>query len=133
MQHKSFLLLFALWSLISSSVLTMILGVEGVAGTRYRVSENSHSDFEASRISPMRVDKRIELLSAVQILTSLIETGIQEQSYQYKEDMLDFFEPFNRHKAVSLCEDFVQSGFVQNMFLGVMIHLSDPPALQIDR
>ena len=67
MLRKNFLLALMLWSLFFPSAFSTILEVEKVRGVPYQTSENLEADFE--RCS-MRVDKRIELLTAVQLFTS---------------------------------------------------------------
>jgi len=112
-----------LWGLLSSSIFSTMLAVGKTRGISDHISENVEVDLRnSSYIYPIVVDKRIELLTAVQLFTSWhliiaeshiswMQTGIQKGNYTYKEDMLDFFEPHSGHKAVTLCENLIQSGF----------------------
>ncbi len=80
----------------------------------------------------MGVDKRIELLSAVQLFTSWIETGIWRENYQYKQDMLNYFQPYSNHEAVTICNELItQYGFSYDAPVELMFHLSNPPELEI--
>jgi len=130
MLHRNLLLALMLWGLLSSSIFPTILAVGETREVQDQISENVEVDLKhSSYIHPIVVDKRIELLTAVQLFTSWTETGMQNKSYQYNEDMLDFFEPQSNHKAVTLCENLIQSGFAYNA--PVMMHLSDPPELRV--
>jgi len=130
MLHRNSLLALMLWGLLSSSIFPTILAFEKTREIPDQIPENVEIDLKhSSYIHPIVVDKRIELLTAVQLFTSWRETGIQKGNYAYKEDMLDFFEPHFDHKAVTLCENLIQSGFAYNV--PVMMHLSDPPELRV--
>jgi len=114
-----------LCSLLSTSVFFPVFQVESTREVRYQIMESVEDDFEKYS---MRVDKRIELLTAVQLFTSWRETGLWALSYPYKEDMLEFFRPYSSHKAVALCETPINS-YIDPV--GFMMHLSDPPELEI--
>jgi len=101
---------------------------ESTREVRYQIIESIEADFEKHSI---KVDKRIELLTAVQLFTNWTETGIRKESYEYKEDMSDFFEPHSGHKAVALCDKLISSGFSYDAPVGFMMHLSDPPELNV--
>lgn len=79
----------------------------------------------------VKVDKRIELLSAVQLFTSWRKIGIWEKNYKYLEDMENFFKPYSEYKAIKLCEKLIQTGFNFDAPVGFMMHLSEPPELSI--
>jgi len=102
--------------------------VESTREVRYQTMESVEADLEKYS---MRVDKRIELLTAVQLFTSWRERGLWPLSYPYKEDMLEFFETFSNHEAVTLCEMLISSGFSYDAPVGFMMCLSDPPDLDV--
>ena len=79
----------------------------------------------------INVDKRMELLSAVQILTSWRDTGIWRENYTYKQDMLDYFTPYSNLTAVVMCEELIEQDFSFDAPVNLMLHLSDPPELDI--
>ena len=45
--------------------------------------------------------------------------------------MLDFFNSFSSHKAVTLCEKLIRSGFSYDAPVSFMLYLSDPPELNV--
>lgn len=126
MGRSTILSVLMLCTLLSTSVFFPVFQVESTSEVRYQIMESVEDGFEKYS---MRVDKRIELLTAVQLFTSWRKTGLWALSYPYKEDMLEFFKPYSSHKAVALCENLIQSGFAYNA--PVMMHLSDPPELEI--
>jgi len=77
------------------------------------------------------VDKRIELLSAVQIFTSWREKGIWRYDYPYKQDMKNYFQQYSNHEAVIICEELISHGFSYDAPVGLMFYLSSPPELEI--
>jgi len=79
----------------------------------------------------IRVDKRIELLTAVQLFTSWRNIGIWKEDYPYKKAMIDFFNPYSEHKAVKLCEELIKRGFTFDAPVGFMMHFSEPPELEV--
>lgn len=79
----------------------------------------------------IRVDPRIELLTAVQLFTSWRKIGIWRKGYAYMEDMVKFFKKYQNHQAVRLCEKLLRIGFNCDAPVGLMLHLSNPPKLKI--
>ena len=102
--------------------------VEKTTEVSYQISESMRTNFEKYSVG---IDKRIELLAAVQLFTNWTETGIWKQTYPYKEDMLRYFQPYSDHKAVTLCEELITSGFSYDAPVAFMVHLSDPPELNV--
>ena len=45
--------------------------------------------------------------------------------------MLDYFGSFSSHRAVTLCENLTQAYFNYDAPVGFMMHLSDPPKLEV--
>ena len=117
-----------LCSLLSASVFFPMFQVESTREVRYQIMESVEADLEKYS---MRVDKRIELLTAVQLFTSWRKTGLWGLSYPYKEDMLEFFETCSNHEAVTLCEKLISSGFSYGAPVSFMMCLSDPPELDV--
>ena len=111
-----------------SSTFPAMLGVEKAKGILWPASEDMGA---GSRPCFIKVDKRIELLAAVQLFTSWRETGIIAGDLPYKQDMLDYFGSFSSHRAVTLCEDLTQAYFNYDAPVGFMMHLSDPPQLEV--
>ncbi len=116
-------------------LLTMLLSVnlsvphapQAIGRAHYMTSPDNASDSKWS----MKVDKRLELLTAVQLFTDWANTGIWEQNYAYKEDMTDFFKPYSGHQAMTTFGTLLESGFSYDAPVGFMMHLSDPPELMI--
>lgn len=77
------------------------------------------------------VDKRIELLSAVQSFTSWREHGIWPEDYLYKQDVLNYFQPYSNHEAVTICEELISHDFTHDAPVMLMFCLSSPPELEI--
>ena len=74
----------------------------------------------------LRVDERIELLYSVLIFTSWRKVGVWRGECFYKDDMLNFFKPYNDHSSVRFCEELIRSGFAFDAMHGFMMHLSVP-------
>jgi len=79
----------------------------------------------------IKVDKRLELLTAVQLFTDWANIGIWKQNYTYKKDIMDFFRPYSGHQAMAIFSTLLESGFSYDAPVGFMMHLSDPPELMI--
>ena len=125
---RAFLTVLILFSLVSMLPFEKSLKVGQVAGAQCQITQTSQG--VSDRIS-LGVDKRIELLTAVQLFTNWTKTGIWKQSYPYKEDMLEHFGNFSDHRAVAICENLIASGFSYDAPVGFMMHLSDPPELNV--
>ncbi len=78
----------------------------------------------------VRVDPRIELLSAVQLLSGYDK--LTNYDTTYKEEMKDYFSEYQDHPAVKMFSQMKQEGFNYHVPPGVMIHLSEPPELIIE-
>lgn len=79
----------------------------------------------------LRVEKRIELLYSILIFTSWRNLGICSDAHCYKDHMLNYFKPYSNHKAVRSCEKLIKSGFAFDATHGLMMHLSEPPELEV--
>lgn len=79
------------------------------------------------------VDPRIELLAAAQLLSDYEERFnlITNFDFPYKEAMKAHFAPFADHEVVSLFEEMSRTGFSFDAPPYVMLHLSEPPELQL--
>jgi len=91
----------------------------------------TESELPSDRCS-IKVDKRIELLTAVQLFTIWSGIGIWRDSYHYKEDMVRFFQPYSKHDATTICEKLIKSDFCFDAPVGLMMHLSEPPELEVE-
>lgn len=74
------------------------------------------------------VDPRIELLSSVQLVSKYKLLG--RLTFQYKNDMDNYFKSFKDHDAVKHCTWMASHGFTYDAPPTVMLHLSDPPFLK---
>ena len=128
MQHRDLLLALLFFVPSSSPKFPVMLGAEEAEGILCVTSEDMNAE---SGTCFIKVDRRIELLTAVQLFTSWRETGIFTENYAYKRDMLDFFDSCKDHKAVDLCEGLITYGFSYDAPVGFMTHLSDPPELEV--
>lgn len=79
------------------------------------------------------VDPRIELLAAVQVLSSYDERyGLLTRfDFEYKEAMKKHFEPLSDHPIVALFDTMSTEGFSFDAPPAVVLHLSQPPELQV--
>jgi len=94
------------------------------------VKAEQTSNAVSERIS-VTVDKRMELLTAVQLFTNWRDVGLVTTSPEYKRDMWSFFLPYVNHTAVTLCEKLRQAGFSYDAPVTLILHLSEPPELNI--
>jgi len=76
------------------------------------------------------IDPRIELLSAVQLLSDYF--GITEYDFSYKKDVLRYFSDYKSHEAVKIFKEMSDGGFNYDAPPHAMLHLSDPPLLEIE-
>jgi len=86
----------------------------------------------ASSSISVYVDPRIELLAAVHLLSGYGEkTGlITSYSFEYKQDMEKYFQPYREHRAVMLFSEMGKRGFSFGVMPEAMLYLSDPPQLR---
>ena len=128
MQHKGLVIALLFSILFFSSTRSAMTRVKNAKGTQRQIPEDMIAE---SRPCYIRIDKRLELLSAVQLFTSWRDIGILVGDLPYKQDMLDYFGPFSGHRAVTLCEELIQFSFTYDAPVGFMMHLSDPPKLEV--
>ncbi|MHB1463375.1 MAG: DUF4932 domain-containing protein [Armatimonadota bacterium] len=74
------------------------------------------------------VDPRIELLSAVQLLSDY--PHLTRYSFQYKQDMAAYFAPYKNHRAVVMFRRMSSTFFSYDAPPALMLYVSDPPGLQ---
>lgn len=118
---------FMLLTMLLSVNLSVLQASQAVGRAHYLTSPDNASDSKWS----IKVDKRLELLTAVQLFTDWANTGIWKQNYTYKNDMMDFFKPYSGHQAMTIFSTLLESGFSYDAPVGFMMHLSDPPELMI--
>ncbi len=82
-----------------------------------------------SKIVNVSVDPRIELLSAVQLLSNYFI--LTQLDFQYKKEMLDYFSPFKSHPAVTKFIEMSSIDFNYDAPPTAMLFLSNPPELKI--
>ena len=77
------------------------------------------------------VDPRIELLSALLLLSRWREHGVCREDYRYKREAASYFEPYSGHRAVGVLERALMYGLAGDAIVGLMMHLSEPPGLAL--
>ena len=82
-----------------------------------------------SKIVNVSVDPRIELLSAVQLLSDY--PLLTRSDFQYKREMLNYFSPYKSHPAVTKFKEMSEEGFAYDAPPTAMLYLSDPPELKV--
>jgi len=104
----------------SSSLITLflLLGLGGVAGA-------------APKPVKVTVDARIELMSAVQLLSGYQEKFglITRLDFPYKQKMANYFGKYKDHRAVKLFDEMSKNDFSFDAPPALMVCLSDPPGL----
>jgi hypothetical protein len=90
---------------------------------------------ESPREINITVDPRIELLAAVQILGGYGEmTGlITRYDFEYKQEIIEYFDPYKRHPAVAHFKQLASAGFAFDAPAAAMLYLSNPPELEVIR
>ena len=81
------------------------------------------------------VDPRMELLAVVQFLSGYEESHhlISRFDFPYKRAVAEYFSPYRDHRAVALFRDMSAKGFSYDAPPAVMLYLSDPPELRVER
>ena len=79
----------------------------------------------------VRIDPRIELLTVVQVLSNY--DVLTNKKFDYQNEMEDYFSDYRNHKAVKLFKRMRRGGFSYDAPPAVMLYLSDPPQLEIER
>jgi hypothetical protein len=79
--------------------------------------------------SPVRVvvDPRIELMSVVQLLSGYFL--ITHHDFQYRQEAVAYFAPYEEHAAVRLFGEMSQRGFAGSVVPEAMVVLTAPPVL----
>ncbi|MCS7365197.1 MAG: DUF4932 domain-containing protein [archaeon GB-1867-035] len=77
------------------------------------------------------LDPRIELLSALLLLSYWKEHGICREDYCYKKDAISYFKPYGDHQAVKVLEKALKYGLAGDAIVGLMMHLTKPPHLTL--
>ncbi len=77
----------------------------------------------------IRVDPRIELLTAVQLLGG--SQRVNGLSQPYRSNLLAYLEPFRDHRAVQLLSQMEARGFSFDAPPALMLHLTEPPELGV--
>lgn len=80
------------------------------------------------------VDPRIELMSAVQLLSGYQDKYpglITRFDFPYKQKMADYFGKYKDHRAVRLFDEMSKKGFNYDTPPSLMLCLSDIPALEL--
>ncbi len=96
----------------------------------FSASANERSE----RAINVSIDPRMELLSVIQYLggyDDLYEGLITRLEFPYKDAVKNYFGEFGEHLAVTLFAEMSKSGFVFDAPLHVMLHLTEPPALDV--
>jgi len=95
-------------------------------------ASNPASASAQQRTLEFSVDPRIELLAAVQLLSSYEERYnlITDVDTPYKRAMAEYFGPYAKHAAVQLFDELSADGFAFDAPPSIMLHLSEPPSLR---
>jgi hypothetical protein len=75
------------------------------------------------------VDPRIELLAVVQCLAGYDQLGNADLAY--RREVLERFEPWRSHPAVTLFARMAREGFTRDAPPAMMLRLAEPPALEL--
>ena len=84
---------------------------------------------ESIRFS-VTIDRRIELLSVVGVLAD--HQGLTNYDIRYKQEILDHFSNHRGHHAVTFLRGIMARALASDAYAIVMIHLSQPPALNFE-
>ncbi len=81
------------------------------------------------------VDPRMELLAVVQLLSGYEKSHhlITRFDFPYKRAVAEYFSPYKDHRAVTLFATMSAKGFSYDAPPAVMLYLSDPPELRVER
>lgn len=90
---------------------------------------NAKVTLKEAKIVNVSVDPRIELLSAVQLLSNY--SLLTQLNFQYKKEMLDYFSSFKSHPAVTKFIEMSNMDFNYDAPPTAMLFLSNPPELKI--
>ena len=79
------------------------------------------------------VDPRLELLSVVEFISNYDQNSgmLTRFDFKYKRDLHRYFSKFRDHKAVKIFDRMSTEDFNGNAPSDAIIHLSDPPQLEI--
>lgn len=79
----------------------------------------------------VRVDPRIELLAAVQVLADYQSKGLLTRfDFPYQQRFVAHFEPHREHRAVEMFRRMSSQGFAYDAPVSAVLHLSNPPELK---
>ena len=87
------------------------------------------SDGKERRFS-VTIDPRIELLSVVGVLAD--HQGMTNYDIRYKQEILNHFSDHRHHHAVTFLRGVMARALASDAYAIVMIHLSQPPALNFE-
>ena len=79
------------------------------------------------------IDPRMELLSTVQLLSSNYPMGGGGRVIPYRREIINCFEHFSTHEAVTMTDSLLKYGFVYDAPVIFMMNLSQPPDLEPQR
>ena len=88
-----------------------------------------NSEGEERRFS-VTIDPRIELLSVVGVLAD--HKGLTNYDIRYKQEILNHFSEHRDHHAVTFLRGVMAWGLASDAYAFVVIHLSQPPALNFE-
>ena len=88
-----------------------------------------NSEGEERRFS-VTIDPRIELLSVVGVLAD--HQDLTNYDIRYKQEILNHFSEHRDHHAVTFLRGVMARGLASDAYAFVVIHLSQPPALNFE-
>lgn len=116
-------------------LLVLVVLMTSCAGKDQKVSESELSSMEV--LEPViqsvdslniMIDPRIELLSAVQLISGY--EHLTQLQFPYTKRMGEYFKAYEGHAAVKKFQDLSKRGFSYDAPPAVMLYLSNPIALQ---
>lgn len=97
------------------------------------IQEGNHSKPIEERLN-LSMDPRIELFGTIKILSDFkaSSNNCALLNTVYKMNVVRYFEPFKDDQAVIFYEEFSNSSLKDSLLLNLMLHLSNPPNLEIE-
>ncbi|HEU4456047.1 MAG TPA: DUF4932 domain-containing protein [Longimicrobium sp.] len=118
---------------IATLLVTALLALSHSAGAQASGAPPAGAPTTGARAAPpgpavrVEVDPRIELMSAVQVLTRY--PLVTYQDFPYKRDVQAYFTPYAGHEAVRLFREMSRGDFAFSTVPEVFASLADPPGL----
>ncbi len=104
-----------------------------ISGLTSCVSFKNQEESESKRLN-IFMDPRIELFGTIKILSDFKanSNNCATLNTVYKMNTIRYFEPFKDDESVSLYRDMIKASFNDLHFINLLLHLSNPPELNIE-